>query len=151
MVKVFGVVFIALLVAAPVAVADYFVGSGFLLKFVREQSSGIIGTILALNVATVTYLVSHLLSIEKEAGNPLFSRTKQEIKENIYFMAGILPVNLLILSLIPNLDSKAGLIIGLWSTGASYLSLVLLILTIFALLEIVKAIFRISDFISEGK
>lgn len=148
MVRFLGIIFIALIPTGIIGFADYHYGGNFLYNFAQNQSMGIMGTILALNIATVTFLLGNLYTIEDKAGKEVFASTKKEVKQNVYFMAGIFLTNLFMLALMPELNSQAS---GIQPAFVlSLVSLMLIILIIFALIEIVQAIFSVSKFISKN-
>lgn len=144
MVKIAGIIFIALLVSLPIALLDFYTGSGFLPEFLRNQSAQVLGTILALNVATVTYLVSHLLTIEQNAHKTLFTQTKNEIKHNVYFMAVLLIVNLGLSAATQPIINGAKNQNLVLINALNYVNLVVFVLALFALMEMVSTIFKIS-------
>ncbi len=142
MVRFLGIVFIALIFTGILGFAGYHSNGIFLYTFAQDQSMGIIGTILALNIATITFLLGHLYSIEHNANEELFKSTKSEVKQNVYFMAGMFMANLLVLALTPVYNTKMGKLQPAFIM--SLISVFLLILVVIALIEIVQAIFSVS-------
>jgi hypothetical protein len=146
MVKTLGVVFIAILIALPIMFIDERYSGGFLYNFFHTQALGIIATVLALNVATVTFLVGHLISIENKANKSLFSKTKDEIKQNVYFMTAMLLTSIILTS--ASNKHQAIIIDKAKYNPVIFFDLIAFILVFIALMEIVKAIFKASSFVS---
>ena len=145
MVKLLGILFAAILIAIPIMILDHIHGAGFLYKFFREQSLGIVATVLALNVATVTFLIGHLVNLETKAEEPIFKDTKKEVKDNVYFMFGMF---LIIIFLVSSMNDKQVFKIN----SADYnplifFALVSFILIFVALFEIVQCIFSATQYI----
>lgn len=75
---VFGVV--------PTIALDYFSKSGFLDKFMADQSLTMIGTILAIYIAAASSFIAILNSYEDQEGKDIFSSTVRELKQTIAFI-----------------------------------------------------------------
>lgn len=75
---VFGVV--------PTVALDYFSGSGFLNKFMADQSLSMLGTILAIYIAAASSFIAILNSYEDQEGKDIFSGTVKELKQTIAFI-----------------------------------------------------------------
>lgn len=145
MVKTLGVIFSALLIAITLIVIEGLWGNGFLYKFFREQSIGIVATVLALNIATITFLLGHLVTIESKANKELFSDTKKEIKDNIYFMTGLFAVMFISVALMN--ETLVWNINTFMFNPVALLALTVFILIFVCLFEILNAIFHATRFI----
>ena len=75
---VFGVV--------PTVALDYFSGSGFLDKFMTDQSLMVLGTILAIYIGTASSFIAILNRYEDKEGKNIFSSTNRELKQTITFI-----------------------------------------------------------------
>lgn len=149
MVKTLGVIFSAIIFALPLVYLDSRVGNGSLISFLKNQSIGIVATVLALNIATVTFLLGHLVTLETKANKPLFKNTKKEVRHNVYFMT------VMFFSLLFSVTSIEAN--QLWSIN-SYnfnplvlVSTVIFILIFICLFEIIEAIFQATKFLEENK
>lgn len=138
---VFGAIFVALIFGLPLLGLDVLTDSDFLIFFARELSLVIMLTILALNVAATTFLLGNLIPLE-EKFNKRFSGTRNELKQNIYFMTALTALNFLCVSSTGKAAFHAGTISG--QTLLGYLSAVLTILVVMAMLEIVGVIFALD-------
>jgi len=138
-----GIIFLLLLLAAPFMVADYLWGSKFVGEFLRNQSLQIMGTILALNIATASFLVGHLLDIEMKAGKSIFDDTIRELKHNIYFMLALFILQMISLTLS---DAATFVAYKYWIMG---FSLMLFFAYLFCLYEITATIFSLRKFINK--
>lgn len=98
MLKGFGVIFLSLLSGAFVVVVSALMKSDFPVSYSLSDSIPVLSTILALNFATATFLVGSLLSIEERLGEDVFNDSRKEIKHNLYTMAGLLFLNIGIVS-----------------------------------------------------
>lgn len=145
MVKPLGVIFGAILIAGFILVFDVLWGNGFLFKFFREQSIGIVATVLALNIATITFLLGHLVTIETKANKEIFTNTKKEIQDNIYFMTGLFAALFIVVTLMN--ESIKWNINNFYFSPIIFLSLIIFILIFFCLYEILNAIFTATKFI----
>lgn len=147
MVKILGMVFGAVLLSLPIIYLDHMWGDGFLFKFFREQAVGIVATILALNIATITFLLGHLVTIETKANQSLFSRTRKEIRDNVYFMTCMF---VLIFSLAASMNIHQTWNINSFTFNPLVLfSLIAFILVFASLFEILEAIFKATKFLGK--
>ncbi len=71
---------------APTVALDYFSGSGFLDKFMADQSLSMLGTILAIYIAAASSFIAILNSYEDQEGKDIFSGTVKELKQTIAFI-----------------------------------------------------------------
>lgn len=149
MVRFLGFVTSALLVALPASLLAGVNSSTFLIDLARNQSVGVMGTILALNIATVTFLLSHLSSIESKHGSEVFSGTKKEIRLSAYAIVVIFIMNISLVSYMPT-STSADMVYGFKIVDlAAYVSLVFLVLMVFALIDLMEALFRASRHVAK--
>ncbi len=140
MINKFGILFLLILFTAPFVAIDYFWSSRFIEEFMREQSLQIMGTILALNIATASFLVGHLIDIEMKEGKVIFETTMREIKHNIYFMFVLFVLQMGVLSIgdveFIEFDNN-------WKHWILGLNVILFLAYIFCLYEMTAAIFSL--------
>lgn len=146
MINKLGIFTLLTILALPFLALDYFFGSKFVDDFLRNQSLQIMGTILALNIATAAFLVGHLMDIEAKAQKNIFSNSTREIKHNIYFMLIIFFVQMLVLTL---RDSS---VVITFSSGKYWFmgcGLVLFFAYLLCLYEITAAIFSVRSIMNK--
>ncbi len=100
MLRFLGVVFVALVLSLAATLLDLKCGNGFIKQFAQGQSLQIMATALALNVATITFLIGSLLNIEKDLQQTAFAKTRSEVKQNIIAMAILFIFNFMIVTAI---------------------------------------------------
>ncbi|MDB5184971.1 MAG: hypothetical protein JWN38_779 [Candidatus Saccharibacteria bacterium] len=83
-----------------VTVVSAMMKSGFPVEYATADSISVLATVFALNFATATFLIGSLLNIEEKVGRNVFDEPRKEIKQNLYAMAGLLGLNVLVVSLI---------------------------------------------------
>jgi len=150
MVRFLGLVFIGLLASAGILTLDVITKSNYSISFLTNQSLQIVGTIIALNVATVTFLLNNLSSIEREVDKELFVATRREIKQNIYTIIAIFP---LLLAVNISINHKVLQAEHLqWShILLSGLGLLLVFFVIYSMFEIISSVFEINRFPNNKK
>lgn len=153
MVRTFGVIFIGVLIALVPFVGSLLLGSGNILSdFIANQSLGILATILALNIASVTFAVGTLISIEVRAQKTIFRKTRKELHDNIVFMIAVFLLGIVLVVfntgnlhiVVQGADINISLVL-------TYLSTLVLVLSVLAMYEIVRAVFKIKDFLEGDK
>ncbi len=149
MVRFFGIVFLALIAEALVLVVNYYSKSTFLEDFIKNQSLQIMGTILALNVATSSFLVGHLTNIEITLRKKIFGKSKGEIKHNLMFMLVAFFLDLILLTGSPLVVEKSPQYLSYIKYTCTGVSLLLFILYLYSLYEMTTAIFSIDGIITE--
>jgi hypothetical protein len=149
MVRIFGIVFIILLVEAGVLYLESITKSSFLTGFLTNQSLQIMGTMLALNVATASFLVGNLTNLEISLKRALFASSKSEIKQNLLFMVVVFLLDLGILIIIPPAVQSNILFSPEFLSKAS--SFFLFLLYFYALYELTEAIFSVNEFMKLPK
>lgn len=152
MVRSLGVVFIGILVATVPFTAGMLINRDLLLSFIQNQSLGIMATILALNVTSVTFILGTLISIEIKAKKTIFTRTREQLRHNIIFMTV-----LFLLNLVAVVGNKGGLSAPLGSSIIDvtiilcFISTLFLVLMVIAMYEIVQAVFDLKNFLEGDK
>ena len=139
MIRVFGILFLLLIIEIPFLLTDLFIKNGFLTHFLVNQSTIIMGTILALNVTTASFLLTHLTSIEVQSKKIIFDASAKEIKQQLFFMIGIFLVHIFVLTATPQLSDRLKTLYYILRS----LNLLLFLVFLYGLYEIIKAIFII--------
>lgn len=141
MVKTSGIILIALVLAVPLLVVDLLTKSNFLQYFTRELSLNILLTLLALSVATVTFLLGQVVLLEAKY-NKRFKNFRRELRQNIYFMTILCGLDFLVASASGKHTFHFAGMNGQDLLG--YISAVLTIMLVFALIEIVDLVFSLD-------
>jgi|GEM_PF-3517008 len=128
-------------VVAPICAADYFSGSGFLKKFMEDQSLSLMGTILAIYIAAASSFLAILLTHEKERGGVVFNSTTSELKQNIVFIILIFALHFFLLAGTPPETAENRFLIGSLMAAKVFT----FSLYIFALYELSQVLFGIRD------
>lgn len=147
MVRALGIVFIGILITSVVLVSAFLTGSDFLYEFARNQSVGVTATVLAINVAVVTFIVGTLISIETRLKKNLFNKTRIELRHNLVFMAVLFLLNFVVV-----VANKPGILfhfnqvaIDITYILTAFTALVI-VLNVIAMYEIVGTVFQLKDF-----
>ena len=122
----------------PFFVAEYIFKCGFINKFLTEQSLQIMGTILALNIATASFLVGHLMDIEIKKQREIFSSSIKEVRDNIYFMIALFILQLTSLTLNAILKNNV-----LGANITLFLAIIFFLTYIFCLFEMTQSVFSL--------
>lgn len=146
MINKLGIVFLLALLTSPFVAVDYFWGDKFIWEFLRNQSLQIMGTMLALNIATASFLVGYLIDIEMKAGKSIFDNSMREIKHSIYFMLILFFIQMISLTVI---DTAVISLSSKWKYLAVGFSLLLFLAYLFCLYEMTAAIFSIRKLIEK--
>lgn len=147
MVKALGIIFLGILITIPAVALSGWANNSFLFNFSQNQSISVLATILALNVAVVTFMMGTLLSIEAKADKTLFANTRKELLDNIIFMTVLFLINFTVVA-----ANKTGF--GFMANNTyfnvefilSSLTVLIVVLTILAMYEIVRATFQVKNF-----
>ena len=151
MIKFFGILFLLILLTIPFLIADIYLQNGFLTDFLVNQSPMIMGTILALNLTTATFLMSYLTSIEVDLKKRIFDKSIMEVKHNIILMLIVLPVHLVILTFTPTIDKNTSPQMIFIYYVLRDINLLLFFVYLYALWEIIKAIFAVRKVLVNTK
>jgi hypothetical protein len=148
MVKKLGIVFIVIVLTLVLVLTDSLTSAGYLRDFLKGQSIGVIATLIALNVATVTFLLGNLMSVEQKAEKELFKNTKTEIRHNVFFMFGAFFAQVIFV-IIGSKDyalKLAGVDVNFYINSLAVFSIILVFT---AIIEVINSIFEISHFWSK--
>lgn len=141
-----GFVFIALIFSALILVADFYLPGNYLDNFLENQLMPILATLVGLNIAAVIFLIGGLSDMELKTDNfAVFDNTKKEIKHNIYFILLSLVASFVLLVVKPSVDSTSSVFLRSLYYVDSVLLIALFVMTIFAIFEIIGAVFAIKN------
>ena len=149
MIRLLGLIFALILIEIPILIIDHFVGNGFLTDFMKNQSLTIMGTLLGLNIASSIFLVGYLTNIESIRNKQLFTRSKKEIKQNIYLMIIIFLLQLIVLVATPSITKNSSEVIKNTSMWEIRISLFLFLFYFLMLYEMTSSIFLIDKNIKQ--
>lgn len=85
----------------PITGADYYWNNGFLNKFLVEQSLAIMGTILAIYIASAASFLAIVINHEKGEHNRIFKETVTTLKHNIIFVIAVFVIHLFMMVATP--------------------------------------------------
>lgn len=77
---------IILFAVCPAVAGDYFSQSGFIDDFMKNQSVGTMGTMLAIYIAAAASFLAIMVGHENDAKKSIFSGTASELKQNSQFV-----------------------------------------------------------------
>ena len=143
MIRVMGVIFCCLVLATPFLVADYFVGNGFLDAFFGGHSVTLMGTLLGLAFVIVVFVIQTITGIESRLGKSLFTSTKKELRHDTYFMLVVFLLHILVLVVCPVRTTDMSRIRGVLIWGCKSINLLLFGLSIYCIVEILRAAFTL--------
>jgi hypothetical protein len=143
MLKAFGLIFISLILGWIVVGLSSTIGTNFPLEYAKDSSIGVLATILALNVATATFLIGSLLSIESDLGKTHFKNTRNELQQNIIVMAVTFVLNIIVV-ITSQLGNNSFVIMNIdIKTVSIILVFAILFFNVYLLIEVVLASFKI--------
>ncbi len=142
--RVLGFIFLSLIISGGVLYFSHTIGGSFIDNFLGGDFITTYATLVGLNLAAVTFLLAQLISMEEKRGEEIFAQTKKEIRHNSLYLLFSLPLSILILSFRADLVVPATLRNNLDYYVSNLIVLILFALTIFAIYEILTAIFRIN-------
>jgi hypothetical protein len=106
-----------------------------------ETFAGLVG----FNIAAVIFLIGQLLNLEEKFRNKtVFVNTRREIKHNAYFLLSSFIVCLVLLIIRPGIKENISLSNNIFYYLDNILIITIFILSIFAIYEILKAVFLLS-------
>ena len=143
--RILGFIFLSLLLSTGIVLVDFFLPgtylSGFLNNHFIETFAGLVG----FNIAAVVFLVGQLISLEDRVDSKIgFINTKREIKQNAYFLLSSFLSCLFLLIIRPDLKLDISLKNNIFYYVDNIIIMSLFILAIFAIYEILRAIFLLS-------
>lgn len=135
--QIFSTIFVVGVI--PTLILDRISNSGYLEKFMADQSLSLIGNILAIYLAVASSFIAILNSYEDEQGRSIFTSTVKELKQNIIF---VFVVFILHFFLLVGTPKEAILCLSTILKGAKTFTLMLFI---YALYELSAELFTIKN------
>gem|GEM_PF-2769499 len=142
-----GIIFSSIILATLIIVADFYIPGNFLNDFCKNGFIETFATLVGFNFASIIFLIGQLMSIENIPGKSYdFSKTKKEIKENSYFLFALFIVSIIFLIVRPDINKDTSSVINnKWYYINTFFLLNFFTLGLFAIFEIVQAIFNINS------
>lgn len=138
--------FIIIFSVAPTVLADWYFNSGFLDKFMLEQSLSIMGTILAIYIAAAASFLAILMNHEEQKKQKIFTGTSTELKHNICFIMIIFFVHFILLTISQSADPNIKIFENPWAAyGLKAAKVFTFSIYIYALYELNVVLFGIRD------
>jgi len=143
--RLLGHLFLFLVISSLIILVNRSTNSNFLNHFFNNQLIPTLASLVGFSIVAVIFLIGQLDILETKNGKPgIFSKTREEIKHNIYFVLIIFTTIFLLLifkidsnSLIDNI-SKIKLFVFEILILAGFLSI------IFSIFEIMRATFKLN-------
>lgn len=146
MLKLIGLVTICLVLSVGTTILSMLLGSNFPVDYAVGSSVGVLSGILALNIATATFLSSGLLNIENGLKKNYFDNVRREIKQIVLSMVIAFAINILCLAVIRDGAKITSFEHIDWqSIIPATLSLAVLCFYIYSLYEVTRAAINIKN------
>lgn len=143
MMRLLGYLFTALLISAGVVWLDHQLVGSYLNDFLDNHFIETFAALVGFNVAAVVFLIGQIMTLEEKHGVE-FGATRREIKHNSYFLLFAFVGALLDLIFRPAYQIGLPALGNLGFYLCNVLALALLGLSIFAIFEILQAVFMIG-------
>ena len=137
-----------LFISLPIIALDLYFGDDFLRKFMLQQSLQIMGTILAIYVATASSFLAILMSKEERDGKNIFTNTSKELRGNIKFIFVIFIGHFILLVVTPPKPSIPFDMVMLAIKGAQTTTFLLFI---YILYELSSELFGLKEKVQKNK
>ena len=135
------------IIAKPLVWAERNYGNGFLEEFMTDTSLTVMGTMLAIYIATASSFLAILIAYEKEEGATIFNKTSTEIRQNVLLVIALFALQLILLTSTPNkTNDNQEIILCLLEAKTLIFSIY-----IYALYELSQVLFGIRDAFTKGK
>jgi len=145
-----GFIFLSLSFGAIIVALDYFLPGNYLENFLTSYLVETFAIFIGLNTAAIIFLLGQLTEIEFKAGKmSLFSETKIELKHNIYLLIFSFCLALILLIFRPASNELDTNFLTIYFFINTTLLVSLFLLAIFALFEILVAVFSINPTINK--
>lgn len=135
MLRLIGAITVAILVSIPIYGLELYTNGDFISRVLEQETLSIMATLLGLNLATASFLVATLTTVEQKAGGTFFDDARKEIKQNLQLLIGLFFAAFILLMIgtanLPNIVSEIKKI----------LLLALILLSIYAFYQMTNAIF----------
>ena len=135
------------IIAKPLVWVERDYGNGFLDEFMTDKSLIVMGTMLAIYIATASSFLAILMTYEKEEGAAIFNKTSTEIRQNVLLVIALFALQLILLTSTPNkTNDNQEIILCLLEAKTLIFSIY-----IYALYELSQVLFGIRDAFTKGK
>jgi hypothetical protein len=143
--RILGFIFISLLLATCLVFVDFYLPGTYLDNFLDNHFMETFAGLVGFNIAAVIFLIGQLLNLEEKFRNKtVFVNTRREIKHNAYFLLSSFIVCLVLLIIRPGIKENISLSNNIFYYLDNILIITIFILSIFAIYEILKAVFLLS-------
>lgn len=143
--RILGFIFLSLIISASLVALDFYISGTYLTDFLNDHFIETFASLIGFNIAAVIFLVGQLINIEDRLGSKSsFNNTKKEIKHNAYFLLSSFVISLILLIIRPNLQGVGELKDNVLYYIDNVLIITIFSLAIFAIYEILRAVFFLS-------
>lgn len=142
--RILGFIFLSLIVATTLVTGDYYLPGTYLSNFLTNHFIETFAALVGFNIAAVVFLVGQLLGLE-ERYNAELANTRREIKHNAYFLLSSFLVSLVLLIIRPDLGANPSFSLNTFYYIDNVLVLTVFGLAVFAIYEILHAVFLLSS------
>jgi len=118
--------------------------SDFPASYASNNSVEVLATVLALNLATATFLIGGFLNLEGKAKITAFDNARREIRHNLYAMAILFGFNLILAAMVGKSTSTVFSTNIQWTNVFSTLTVSVLFFYVYLLMEIIRAAFKLK-------
>lgn len=143
--RILGFIFLSLLISISLVTLDFYLPGTYLTDFLSNHFIETFAGLIGFNIAAVIFLIGQLMNIEERFGGKSgFINTRREIKHNAYFLLSSFVSCLILLILRPSLQEKTPFKGNIFYYLDNILIIALFALAIFAIYEILRAVFLLS-------
>lgn len=143
--RILGFIFLSLLISSSLIAADLHLPGSYLTNFLDNHFIETFAALVGFNIAAVIFLVGQLMNLEDRLGiKKGFENTRREIKHNSYFLLSAFVACLVLLILRPDMRGIGNLSDNIFYYLNNLLVITIFSLAIFAIYEILRAVFTLS-------
>ncbi|TAJ15846.1 hypothetical protein EPO56_00695 [Patescibacteria group bacterium] len=141
--RLLGFIFVSIIFSVSVTAADYFLPGSYLGTFLDEHFIETFAALVGFNIAAVIFLIGQVMVLE-EMYKLYFDATRKEIKHNSYFLLSAFVISLLLLVFRPDFLVTESFVSNISFYTINALVISIFSLAIFAIFEILHAVFKLS-------
>ncbi|MBP9715062.1 MAG: hypothetical protein KBD52_01050 [Candidatus Pacebacteria bacterium] len=143
--RILGFIFLSLLLATGLVFIDFHLPGTYLNSFLRDHFIETFAGLVGFNIAAVIFLIGQLMNLEERfGGKNTFANTRREIKHNAYFLLSSFVSCLVLLIIRPDLKEVTSFYENIFFYVDNVLIITIFTLAIFAIYEILRAVFLLS-------
>lgn len=143
--RTLGFIFMSLLLAIGLVLLDFYLPGTYLNNFLDNHFIETFAGLVGFNIAAVIFLIGQLMNLEEKFSNKtIFINTRREIKHNAYFLLSSFVSCLILLIIRPDLKENIIFRENIFYYIDNILVLTFFTLAIFAIYEILRAVFLLS-------